>query len=309
MAQGGVYLFNFTANKFQQANIVMPLNFNFLPVKKTINCKGQLLDLSVGRVMGILNTTPDSFFDGNKYQGLEGQSAQVEKMLKEGADIIDIGGFSTRPRADEVSIDEELKRVIPLIEKLKQNFPDIIISIDTFRSKVADSAITAGAAIVNDVTAGEGDPLMFETVVRLQVPYIIMHKQGYFKDMQVDPKYDDVVKEVIQYLSFKIEKLTVLGVHDIIIDPGFGFGKTLEHNFQLLKHLDLLRILGKPIMAGISRKSMINKLLQTKPENALIGTAVANSLALAGGADIIRVHDVKEAVQTLKMINYYRETV
>jgi|SRR6185437_3489044 len=287
----------------------MPGSFDLIPVKKTINCKGKLIDLSQGRIMGILNVTPDSFFDSGKFNGIDAQLSQAEKMLYDGADFIDIGGFSTRPGADEVSEDEELKRVIPGIESISQKFPEAIISIDSFRTKVADEAIAAGAAIINDVTAGEGDPVMFETVSRLQVPYIIMHKQGDFKNMQTAPYYENVVKEVIQFLSFKIEKLTELGVHDIIVDPGFGFGKTLEHNFQLLKHLDLLRILGQPILAGISRKSMFNKLLKTKPENALTGTIAANSLARLGGADILRVHDVKEAVQTLKVINFYRETV
>jgi len=267
------------------------------------------MDLCQGRIMGILNVTPDSFFDGGKYNLLDAQMTQVEKMLHDGADFIDIGGYSTRPGADEVSDEEELNRVVPVIEKIMAQFPDAIISIDTFRAKVAEKAIKTGAAIINDVTCGEGDELMFETVARLQVPYIIMHKQGTFKDMQAEPKYEDVVKEVIQYLSFKIETLTEIGVHDIIVDPGFGFGKTLEHNFQLLKHLDLLRILGKPILAGISRKSMINNLLKTKPENALTGTIAANTLALLGGASILRVHDVKEAVETLKVINFYRETV
>ncbi len=263
----------------------------------------------MGRIMGILNVTPDSFFDGGKYSLLDAQLAQVEKMLNDGADFIDVGGYSTRPGADTIHEEDELNRVIPVIEKIAKQFPDAIISIDTFRARVAEEAIKSGAAIINDVTAGEGDELMFEMVAKLQVPYIIMHKQGTFKDMQVEPQYEDVVKEVIQYLSFKIEKLTELGIQDIIVDPGFGFGKTLEHNFQLLKHLNLLRILGKPILAGISRKSMINKLLKTKPENALTGTIVTNTLALQGGASILRVHDVKEAVETLKVINFYRETI
>jgi len=287
----------------------MPDSFDLIPVKKTINCKGKLVDLSQGCIMGILNVTPDSFFDGGKFGELDVQLSQVEKMLHDGADFIDIGGFSTRPGADEVTEDDELKRVIPIIENIAKKFPEAIISIDSFRAIIAEQAIKAGAAIINDVTAGEADPDMFKTVARLQVPYIIMHKQGTFKDMQTEPHYENVVREVIQYLSFKIEKLTELGVHDIIVDPGFGFGKTLEHNFQLLKHLDLLRILGKPILAGASRKSMINKLLKTKPENALTGTIAVNSLARLAGADIIRVHDVKEAVETLKVINFYRETV
>lgn len=288
---------------------MMTDRLNLLPVKKTINCKGRLIDLSMGRIMGILNVTPDSFFDGGKYSLLDAQLAQVEKMLNDGADFIDVGGYSTRPGADTIHEEDELNRVIPVIEKIAKQFPDAIISIDTFRARVAEEAIKSGAAIINDVTAGEGDELMFEMVAKLQVPYIIMHKQGTFKDMQVEPQYEDVVKEVIQYLSFKIEKLTELGIQDIIVDPGFGFGKTLEHNFQLLKHLNLLRILGKPILAGISRKSMINKLLKTKPENALTGTIVTNTLALQGGASILRVHDVKEAVETLKVINFYRETI
>jgi dihydropteroate synthase len=287
----------------------MPINFNFLPVKKTINCGGKLLDLSNGRVMGILNATPDSFFDGGKYPSSDRLLAHIEQMLQDGADIIDIGGHSTRPGAEEVDVDEERRRVLPLIENVMKHFPEAIISIDTFKAQVAREAVNAGATIINDVTAGEGDPEMFATVAGLQVPYIIMHKQGNFKDMQVGPVYEDVVKEVIQYLSFKIETLAALGVHDIIIDPGFGFGKTLAHNFQLLKHLDLLRMMGKPILAGTSRKSMINKLLKTKPENALTGSIVANTMALAGGVSILRVHDVKEAVETIKMINYYRETV
>jgi dihydropteroate synthase len=287
----------------------MPIDFNFLPVKNTINCNGRLIDLSSGKIMGILNATPDSFFDGNKYQGIDAQLHHAEKMIYDGADIIDIGGYSTRPGADTVSEQEELDRVIPLINKIKQLFPDIIISIDTFRSGVAEAAINAGADIINDVTAGEADPEMFLTVKKLQVPYIIMHKQGDFKNMQQKPDYIDVVKEVIQYLSFKIEKLAEFGINDIIIDPGFGFGKNLEHNFSLLKHLDLFRILGKPVLAGISRKSMINKVLKTRPETALTGTIVANALALAGGAAILRVHDIKEATQTLKMLNFYRETI
>jgi dihydropteroate synthase len=287
----------------------MPIRFNFLPVNKTINCSGRIVDLSKGSVMGILNATPDSFFDGNKYKGMDAQLSQVENMLNDGADFIDIGGYSTRPGADDVTKNEEADRVIPLIIRIKEEFPEAILSIDTFRAGIAENAVRAGASIVNDVTAGEADPGMFETIARMQVPYIIMHKQGSFKHMQENPVYEDVVKEVIQYLSFKIEKLESMGIHDIIIDPGFGFGKTPEHNFQLLKHLDMLKITGKPVLAGLSRKSMINRLLKTKPESALTGTVIANTLAFAGGADILRVHDVKEAVQVIKMLNFYRETI
>jgi len=285
------------------------IDFNFLPVKNTIRCKGRLIDLSETKIMGILNTTPDSFFDGGKYDGVESALAQTEKMLNEGAHFIDVGGYSTRPGAEDISEQDELDRVVPIIEAIIKQLPKTLISIDTFRAKVAEAAVGAGASIINDVSGGDGDPDMFATAAKLQVPYILMHKQGSFKEMQVAPHYEDVVKEVIQYLSFKIEELSKLGVADIIVDPGFGFGKTLEHNFQLLKHLDLLRMLGRPVMAGVSRKSMINKLLKTKPEHALTGTIVANALALAGGANIIRVHDVKEAAETLKVINFYRETV
>ncbi|MGZ5303403.1 MAG: dihydropteroate synthase, partial [Bacteroidia bacterium] len=190
-----------------------------------------------------------------------------------------------------------------------KNFPEAFFSIDTYRSDVAREAIAAGAHIINDVSAGDDDAEMFATVAELQVPYIIMHKKGSPKDMQLDPQYEDVTKEVIQYLSFKLEKLNLLGVHDVIVDPGFGFGKTLEHNYQLLKNLSLLRMLGVPVLAGVSRKSMINKILKTKPENALNGTTVVNTLALLQGASILRVHDVKEAREAVKIVTFYRETI
>jgi dihydropteroate synthase len=259
--------------------------------------------------MGVLNVTPDSFYDGGKYTGPEAQLHQAEQMLKEGADILDVGGYSSRPGAEEVSVQEEMDRVLPLIELLRSRFPDAIISIDTFRAIVAEESIRTGAHIINDISAGEDDAEMFETVARLQVPYIMMHKKGSPKDMQLDPQYEDVAKELLQYFSFRIEKLRELGIHDIIIDPGFGFGKTLAHNYQLLKKLYLFRMLGCPLMAGASRKSMINKILHTKPENALNGTTVVNTLALMQGVDILRVHDVKQAKEALKIVRYYRETV
>jgi dihydropteroate synthase len=279
------------------------------PVKKTINCKGRLLDLSQGIIMGVLNATPDSFFDGGKYELLDEQLRQCEKMLKEGAAIIDIGGYSTRPGAEEISIQEEQDRVLPIIEILVKTLPDIVISIDTFRSVVARAAVAAGASIINDISAGDDDEDMFETVAELQVPYIIMHKQGTPENMQVDPYYEDVVKELLQYFNHKLEILRSLGVNDIIIDPGFGFGKTVEHNYQLLKHLHVFRMFGLPVLAGVSRKSMINKILKTKPENALNGTTVVNTLALQQGASILRVHDVKPAKEALKIVNYYREVI
>jgi dihydropteroate synthase len=282
---------------------------HLFPVKKTINCKGRLLDLSQGIIMGVLNATPDSFYDGGKYELLDEQLRQCEKMLKEGAAIIDIGGYSTRPGAQEISTLEEQDRVLPIIEKLINAFPDIIISIDTFRSAVAKAAVASGAAIINDISAGDDDEDMFETVAELQVPYIIMHKQGSPDTMQIDPHYENVVKELLQYFNHKLETLRSLGVNDIIIDPGFGFGKTVEHNYQLLKHLHVFRMFGLPVMAGVSRKSMINKILKTKPENALNGTTVVNTLALQQGASILRVHDVKPAMEALKILNYYREVI
>ncbi len=285
------------------------LESEFLPIKKSISCGGRLISLDEPRIMGILNLTPDSFYDGGKLNDENSILQQAEKMLKEGATFLDVGGYSTRPGADAVSVDEEKKRVIPALEKLSQTFPEAFFSIDTYRAEVAREAIQAGAHIINDISAGDDDAEMFATVAQLQVPYIMMHKKGSPKDMQLDPQYDDVVKEVIQYLSFRLEKLHLLGVHDVIIDPGFGFGKTLEHNYQLLKNLNLLRMLGVPVLAGVSRKSMINKILHTKPENALNGTTVANTLALLQGASILRVHDVKEAQQAVKIVNYYRETI
>lgn len=281
----------------------------FLPIKKSINCGGRLVTFDEPKIMGILNLTPDSFYDGGKLSDENSVLQQAETMLKQGATFLDIGGYSTRPGADVITVHEEKKRVIPAIEILSKNFPEAFFSIDTYRSEVAREAIQAGAHIINDVSAGDDDAEMFQAVAELQVPYIIMHKKGSPKDMQLDPQYEDVTKEVIQYLSFKLEKLYKLGVHDVIVDPGFGFGKNLAHNYQLLKNLNLLRMLGVPVLAGVSRKSMINKILKTKPENALNGTTVANTLALLQGASILRVHDVKEAVQAVKIVTFYRETV
>ena len=209
-----------------------------------------------------------------------------------------------------MDIEEELERVIPAIEKISSNFPEAIISIDTFRARVAEEAIAAGAQIINDISGGQMDAVMWKTAARLQVPYILMHIQGNPQNMQENPHYEDIAKEILHFFSISIDNLTKLGLNDVIIDPGFGFGKNLLHNFQLLKKMDMFgKILNRPVMAGVSRKSMINKLLGTKPESALNGTTVVNTLALLQGADILRVHDVKEAVQALKIINYYREAV
>jgi dihydropteroate synthase len=269
----------------------------------SINIKGELFLFDRPKVMGIINVTPDSFFDGGQYTKIDSALKQAETHLAEGADFLDIGGFSSRPGADDVSPEEELKRVIAPIEAIAKEFPKAIISIDTFRSKVAESAINSGADMVNDISAGEDDELMFETVAKLQVPYIIMHKQGSPKTMQQNPEYGNVVVEVAKYLSQRILMLNELGVNDIIADPGFGFGKTVEHNYELLNHLDHFHHLDVPILAGVSRKSMINKVLGTKPENALNGTTVLNTIAVQKGAHILRVHDVKEAVQAVKLLD------
>ncbi|MFV0247410.1 MAG: dihydropteroate synthase [Tenacibaculum sp.] len=268
----------------------------------TINCKGKLIDLSFGKVMGILNLTPDSFFDGGKYTGADASLKQVEKMLLEGAAFIDIGGYSSRPRAQHVSQEEELKRVISTIELLLKKFPEIIISVDTFRSKVASEAIAAGAALVNDISGGTMDKQMFCTVAKLQVPYIVTHMQGTPQSMQLNPQYNDIVKEITYFFAQQLYKLRALKLNDIIVDVGFGFGKTIAHNFELLKKLKLFENLEVPILVGISRKSMLYNTLGITADKALNATTVANTFALLNGASILRVHDVKQAVQILKVI-------
>ena len=269
-------------------------------MKQNINIKNTLLDLRTPVVMGILNVTPDSFADGGKYTDLDQAVQQAEKMVAEGATILDIGGYSSRPGAAEVSIQEELDRVIPVLEKLK-GFTDVFLSIDTFRSKVAAEAVPAGANMVNDISAGEDDDAMLATVARLGVPYIAMHKQGTPKTMQENPKYTDVVGDVLEYLQKKITQCKAAGIKEVIIDPGFGFGKTMQHNYALLKNLDELTRLNVPVLAGISRKSMIYKVLETSPEEALNGTTFLHAFALRGGASILRVHDVKEAKECVKL--------
>jgi dihydropteroate synthase len=268
----------------------------------TINCKGKLIDFSTPRVMGILNTTPDSFFDGGSYKNETEIVEQVEKMLTEGATFIDVGGVSSRPGAKHISKEEELQRVVPIIELLVAHFPGIIISIDTFRSTVAKKAIEAGAALINDISGGKMDANMFKTVAELQVPYIIMHMLGTPQDMQQNPQYDDVTKEVISFFAEQIHHLQQLKVNDILIDVGFGFGKTIVHNYELLKNLALFKSLDAPILAGISRKSMLCKPLEITPKTALNATTSANTIALLNGANILRVHDVKEAMEAVKIV-------
>ncbi|WP_299669879.1 dihydropteroate synthase [uncultured Polaribacter sp.] len=268
----------------------------------TINCKGNLVDLSSPKVMGILNITPDSFFDGGKYKNEAEILHQTEKMLLEGATFIDVGAYSSRPGAAHISEALELQRILPVIDLLLKKFPEIIISVDTFRSKVAKKTIAIGAAIINDVSGGKMDAKMFETVADLQVPYILMHMLGTPQNMQKNPVYKDVTKEIISFFAAQIYKLHQLKLNDVIIDVGFGFGKTSAHNFELLKNLALFKSLDTPILAGISRKSMLYKTLDISAKEALNATTSANTIALLNGAHILRVHDVKEAMQAVKIV-------
>ncbi len=269
----------------------------------TINCKGKLIDLSSPKVMGILNITPDSFYDGGKFKDEVSILNQVDKMLTEGATFIDVGAYSSRPGAKHISEQEELKRIVPVINLLIKKYPEIIISVDTFRSKIAKETIYAGAAIVNDISGGNMDTKMFQTVADLQVPYILMHMLGTPQNMQQNPVYNDVIKDIISFFASKIYTLHELKLNDVIIDVGFGFGKTVNHNYQILKDLGLFKILDAPILAGISRKSMLYKTLSISAKEALNATTSANTIALLNGANILRVHDVKEAVEAVKIVN------
>lgn len=268
---------------------------------KTINCKGQLVDLSTPRVMGILNVTPDSFYSGNRFNSDKEVLRQAEKLLEEGADFIDVGGYSSRPDAADVTLTEELQRVIPAVELILKNFPNALLSIDTFRSPVAQEAIEAGAALVNDISAGGLDPAMLSTVGRLQVPYIMMHMRGTPQTMQQHTDYENLLETVIYYFTERMAAARKEGIHDLIIDPGYGFAKTVEQNFELLKQSDLLLSLESPILVGLSRKSMIYKSLSITPQEALNGTTVLHTVALQKGASILRVHDVKEAVECVRL--------
>ena len=275
---------------------------NVFYTNKTLNVRGKLVDLSTPRVMGILNVTPDSFYDGGKFTGEEPILNQVKKMLDEGASFIDVGGYSSRPGALDISEEEEAARVVPTIQLIIKNFPQCIISIDTFRSSIAIKAVEAGASIINDISGGEQDSRMFETVALLDVPYILMHMRGTPQTMTKLTGYSNLLKDVTNYFHSKIQQLHQLGAKDIIIDPGFGFAKTAEQSFELLHHLDHFRILGQPILAGISRKSMIWRTLNTTSEGALNGTTALHAVALLKGASILRVHDVKEAVECTALI-------
>lgn len=267
-----------------------------------ITCNGKLIDLTTPKIMGILNLTPNSFYDGGQYNNIDAALKQTEKMISEGATFIDVGGASSKPGVEEISTDEELKRVLPVIKKMSQTFPEIFISIDTYRSKVAAQAVAAGAQLVNDISAGNLDKDMLKTVGKLGVPYIAMHMQGTPQTMQNKAEYDDVLVAVRTFFSEKIKAAHAAGINDIILDPGFGFGKMINHNFTLLKHLRSLHITGVPLLIGISRKSMIYKTLGVDVTHALNGTTVLNAVALQQGAQILRVHDVKEARETVQLM-------
>ena len=266
-----------------------------------MNCKGKLIDLSTPKVMGILNITPNSFYDGGKFVDQESIVNQVHKMISDGATFIDIGAYSSKPNAEFVSEKEEIDRLLPVLNLILNKYPETIISIDTFRSEVAKVAIENGAAIINDISAGNLDEKMMEIIAKYNVPYIMMHMRGNPQTMQSLTNYENIVKEILFYFSEKIALATAFGINDLIIDPGFGFAKTLEQNFEVLSKLELFQMLELPILAGISRKSMIYKTLETTAADALNGTSILNTIALSKGAKILRVHDVKEAVECVKL--------
>lgn len=270
-----------------------------------LNCKGRPLVVDKPLVMGVINITPDSFYPGSRRSGVDNVLRMAEQMLNEGADIIDIGGQSTRPGSELLSADEELNRILSSLEAIHKNFPDSFISIDTFHSKVAGIAVEAGACIVNDISGGNMDENMTSVVAALKVPFVLMHMQGVPQTMQINPHYENVVQEIFDFFRQKITSIHHTGVKDVIIDPGFGFGKTIRHNFELLQHLQVFQKLNCPVMAGLSRKSFVYKTLRMGSEQALTGTIVMNTIALMNGADILRVHDVKEAVQTVRLFQSY----
>lgn len=272
----------------------------------TINCKGQLIDISHPKIMGILNITPDSFYDGGRHKNEQDILLHVEKMLNEGATFIDVGAYSSRSKAQHISEEEELNRILPTIKLILKKFPETLLSIDTFRSKVAEQCIEAGAALINDISAGKLDDAMLQTIANLKVPYIMMHMKGTPQNMLKQTVYEDITKEVLFYFSERLNAAKKLGIVDIIIDPGFGFAKKPEQSFELLNRLDLFNMLEKPILVGVSRKSMIYKTLETTAENALNGTTVLNTIALQKGACILRVHDVKEAMESMRLVDSLR---
>ncbi len=273
----------------------------------SINCKGKILNLSEPVIMGIINATPDSFYEGHLKYGKEDILKMAGKMINDGAAILDIGGQSTRPGSKPITIEEELNRVIPVIESVHSKYSGTIISIDTYNSEVAKNAVHAGASLVNDISGGNMDKAMIAAVAELKVPYVCMHMQGTPANMQKEPTYGNVVKEVLDYFISKVDECTRAGIKDVIIDPGFGFGKTIEHNFQLLKKLSILSITNRAILVGLSRKSTIYKTLGITVSEALNGTTVLNTIALLNGASILRVHDVKEAKESITLYNAYKK--
>ena len=269
----------------------------------SINCKGNLIDLSTPKIMSIVNTTPDSFYDGDQYNTIEKALQKVEIDIINNATFIDIGGYSSKPNATHVTEDEELKRTIPVIEAILNSFPEAVVSIDTFRGKVAKEAVEAGAVMINDISAFELDKEMINTLRSYKVPYVLMHMQGTPQNMQKNPSYKNVVIDIIQFLSKKISELNSFGIHDVIVDPGFGFGKTLSDNYELIANLTYFSSLKHPLLVGISRKSMIHKLLKTNTLNSINGTTALNMYSLLNGANILRVHDTKEANECIQIFN------
>lgn len=281
----------------------------FYRKKRSLQINGQLIMLDQPIVMGILNLTPDSFYDGGRYQSEKAVLQRAKEILSQGALIIDIGAVSTRPGAMEVSAEAEIERLLPAVRAIRKHFPDAVLSIDSYRSEViARIAGETGDCIVNDISGGTMDAQMFETVAKLRLPYILMHIQGTPQTMQQNPAYQDVINDILLYLSEKVNTLKLLGVNDIIIDPGFGFGKNLEHNFELLNRLDSFRLFELPLLVGLSRKTMIWKLLEITPQESLNGTTVLNTLALMGGADILRVHDVREAMEAIRLVSKLKQS-
>lgn len=277
-------------------------------IERTIRVNGQLMNLSTPKVMGILNVTPDSFYAGSRKETTSDIAYRVEQIITEGADMIDIGAYSSRPNAEHVSTKEEMARLRKGLEAIREVAPEAIVSVDTFRADVASMCVEEyGAALINDISGGQMDERMFDTVARLNVPYIMMHMQGTPQDMQLHIHYNHLRMEIMQYFALKVQELYARGVKDIIIDPGFGFGKTLAHNYELFKHLEDFKLFGLPLLVGISRKSMIYKLLDSSPEEALNGTTVLNTIALTKGADILRVHDVKACVEAVRIFNQMNE--
>lgn len=276
--------------------------------KLTLNVRGTLLELSEPKIMGILNLTPDSFYDGGRNNELNTALKKTEQMLTDGADIIDIGAYSSRPGAEHITEETELERMIPVIRAIMKEFPGTVLSVDTFRSGVAKASVNEGAGIINDISAGSLDKNMFKTIAEIKVPYILMHMRGTPQTMAQHTDYENITAEVCRYFAEKAAQLKALGVHDLIIDPGFGFAKTLEQNYELLSKLNALRICGYPVLAAISRKSMIYKLLNTDAEKALNGTTVLNTVALMQGANILRVHDVKEAKEVIKIVGQLKNS-